>query len=343
VRTEPGPVIEVAAPLDIVEPGLYTPVTEPPAAVPEVVDPSTTAAPAPTEPPATKPATTAKKKAVVAAKPRATSSATAPFTGMGTWVDVFDWSPSYAKGQPVKLGPGAVDAMADNGVQVLYIQTTRADYTGGGDIVDPLVLKQWLARADARGLQVVAWYLPTLTDVGADIRRLKSTATLGSVDGIGIDIESKAVVDHDERSRRLVELSRLARAALAGVPLSAITLPNVVTDVINLNYWPRFPWAAIRPFYDVWQPMSYWTNRKSDSPYRNAELYTRENIERMRTSLGDPNAVVHPIGGIGDRTTTADIQGFVRAMQQTRSIGGSLYDWSTQSTTSYAPMRAARS
>ena len=349
VRTEPGPAIELAAPLDIVEPGLDAPVTEPPAAVPQVVDPSTTDAPETTLPPATKPATkpatTAKKKkaAAVAAKPRATSSVTAPFTGMGTWVDVFDWSPSYAKGQPVKLGPGAVDAMADNGVQVLYIQTTRADYTGGGDIVDPLVLKQWLARADARGLQVVAWYLPTLTDVGADIRRLKSTVTLGSVDGIGIDIESKAVVDHDDRSRRLVELSRLARAALAGMPLSAITLPNVVTDVINLNYWPRFPWAQIRPFYDVWQPMSYWTNRRSDSPYRNAELYTRENIERMRTSLGDPNAVVHPIGGIGDQTTVADIQGFVRAMRQTRSIGGSLYDWSTQSTASYAPMRAARS
>ena len=241
LRTEPGPAIEVAAPLDIVEPSLDTPATEPPAAVPQVVDPSTTDAPATTVPPATKPTTTAKKnRAALAAKPRATSSATAPFTGMGTWVDVFDWSPFYAKGQPVKLGPGAVDAMADNGVQVLYIQTTRADYTGGGDIVDPQVLKQWLARADARGLQVVAWYLPTLSDVGADIRRLKSTATLGSVDGIGIDIESKAVVDHDERSRRLVELSRLARAALAGVPLSAITLPNVVTDVINLNYWPRF-------------------------------------------------------------------------------------------------------
>lgn len=350
VRTEPGPAVEVAAAFDIVEPGVVTPVAEPLATVPTAVDPTTTDAPATTAaPPATKPPTTAKPKAkaavkaVATTKPRATSSATAPFAGMGTWVDVFDWSPSYAKGQPIKLGPGAVDAMADNGVQVLYIQTTRADYTGGGDIVDPPVLQQWLARADARGMKVVAWYLPTLTDVGADLRRLRATAALGSIDGIGIDIESKAVVDHDERSRRLVELSRLTRAALAGVPLSAVTLPNVVTDVINLDYWPRFPWAALRPFYDVWQPMSYWTNRKSDSPYRNAELYTRENIERMRNSLGDPNAVVHPIGGIGDRTTVGDIQGFVRAMRQTGSIGGSLYDWSTQSTSSYAPMREIRS
>ncbi len=270
------------------------------------------------------------------------SASTGPFSGMGTWVDVFDWAPSYAKGKPVKLAPSTVDAMADHGVQALYIQTTRADYAGPGDIVDPLVLDQWLTRAQARGLKVVAWYLPTLTDVAADLRRLKATAQLPTVDGIGVDIESKAVADHDERNRRLVQLSRLARLALAGRSLSAITLPNVVTDVVNVNYWPRFPWAEIRPYYDVWQPMGYWTNRKADSPYRNAELYTRENIERMRAKLGDPDAVVHPIGGIGDETTAADVEGFLRAVRQTRSIGASLYDWDTQRATSYAPMRAAR-
>jgi len=261
---------------------------------------------------------------------------------MGTWVDVFDWSPSYAKGQPVKLAPTAVDAMADQGVQVLYIQTTRADYPGPGDIVDPPVLDQWLGRARLRGVRVVAWYLPTLTDVAADLRRLRATAGLANVAAIGVDIESKAVADPDERSRRLVELSRLTRGALAGRPLSAITLPNVVTDVINLNYWPRFPWAAIKPFYDVWQPMAYWTNRQASSPYRSAELYTRENVDRLRAQLGDPNAVVHPVGGIGDQTTAADIAGFLKAARDTRSVGASLYDWATQSGPSYAAMRAAR-
>ncbi|MEO5679450.1 MAG: hypothetical protein ABIS47_07265 [Acidimicrobiales bacterium] len=316
--------------------------TSAPAAPPTTLAPPTTAPPTS---PAAAPPTTA-RRARVAAKAAAVapglSASTGPFSGMGTWVDVFDWSPTYAKGRPVKLAPGAVDAMADQGVQVLYLQTTRADYAGPGDIVDPAVLQQWLARAQARGLRVVAWYLPTLTDIGADVRRLRATAALGTVDGIGVDIESKAVADHDERSRRLVELSRQARAALAGRPLSAITLPNVVTDVINVNYWPRFPWAQIRPFYDVWQPMSYWTNRTSASPYRNAELYTRENVERMRAMLGDPNAVVSPIGGIGDATTPADVDGYLRAVRQTRSIGASLYDWSTQSASSYGPMRAAR-
>ena len=334
---EPGP-----------EAGLEPPPTDAQAAIAPAPDPTTTATAAPpaaAATPAPKPPVTTAKPARVrppAAGVPVRTASTAPFYGMGTWVDVFDWSPTYAKGAPVKLQPSAVDAMADQGVQVLYLQTTRADYAGPGDIVDPGVLQQWLARAEARKVQVVAWYLPTLTDVAADVRRLKATGRLPTVDGIGVDIESKAVANHDERSRRLVDLSRQARRALAGRPLSAITLPNVVTDVINLEYWPRFPWAEIRPFYDVWQPMAYWTNRRSDSPYRNAELYTRENVERMRAKLGDPNAVVHPIGGIGDETTVADIAGFLKASRETRSVGASLYDWSTQSASSYTPMRAAR-
>ena len=335
-----------APPADVVEPAAVSVPPELPATIAPTVDPPTTTAapPAPPTTPATAPPPTeaAAPAAVLLHRAAGVAASTAPFFGMGTWVDVFDWAPSYAKGKPIKLGPGAVDAMADQGVQVLYIQTTRADYAGPGDIVDPGVLTQWLDRAQARGLLVVAWYLPTLTDVAADLRRLQATAGLRTVDGIGVDIESKAVVNHDERSRRLVELSRLTRSALAGRPLSAITLPNVVTDVLNPNYWPRFPWAEIRPYYDVWQPMGYWTNRQATSPYRNAELYTRENIDRMRAKLGDPNAVVHPIGGIGDATTPADIQGFLRAVRQTGSIGASLYDWGTQSPSSYAPMRAAR-
>lgn len=324
---EPPPADGLAASLPVAE----TPATNPDAA--ETPPASTAPEPTPSASPA---AVTA-----VAGSP-ARSPGTAPFYGMGTWVDVFDWAPSYAKGNPVKLGPSAVDAMAAQGVQVLYLQTTRADYAGPGDIVDPPVLQQWLKRAEAQGLQVVAWYLPTLIDVAADLRRLQATAALRTVDAIGVDIESRAVADPADRSRRLVELSRLARAALAGRPLSAITLPNVVTDVLNLGYWPGFPWAEIKPFYDVWQPMGYWTNRKSDSPYRDAERYTRENIERMRAKLGDPNAVVHPIGGVGDKTTAADVAGFLKAVRETRSVGASLYDWSTQSATSYAPIKAAR-
>lgn len=321
---------------------------------PAPVDPPATVAPPATEvaaPPAP-PTSAAAPKASAATAPRrppARAAVNSPvgrrdtsaYSGMGTWVDVFDWTMKYTKGNP-SLSPAAVDTMADQGVQTLFIQTARADWDGPGDIVEPALLEQWLIRAKARGIRVVPWYLPTNVDNDLDLRRLLASASLPGVTTIGVDIESKAVADHDERSRRMVDLSLRLRAALPDTPISAITLPNVVTDVINPAYWPRFPWLELAPLYDVWQPMSYWTNRKSDSPYRNAETYTRENIERLRTQLNLPDAVVSPAGGIGDQTTVADIEGFRRAIKATGSIGGSLYDWSTQKPDSYAPMRALR-
>ena len=279
------------------------------------------------------------------ARPPVVVDRTAPFRGMGTWVDVFEWAPSYASpaGTVVDLPPTAVDRMAAEGVQVLYLQATRFNNPTGGDIVDPPVLAQWLERAKANDIKVVAWYLPTLTDPAADLRRLKAIAKLPDIAGIGVDIESTAVKDPAVRSARMVELSKAVRAAMPDRPLSAIVLPPVDTDVINLKYWPGFPWQQIKGLYDVWQPMGYWTNRTTASGYRNAERYTRENVQRLRTHLGDPNAAVHPIGGIMNKATPTDVAGFLKAARETGSIGVSLYTWFTQKPETYDLMKAARS
>jgi len=276
-------------------------------------------------------------------KPAAADRA-APFSGMGAWVDVFEWAPSYLPPSKtaVDLPPTAVDRMAAEGVQVLYLQATRYNNPTGGDLVDPAVLAQWLARAKAAGIKVVAWYMPTLTDPAADLRRLRAVAMLPDVAGIGIDIESTKVAEPAVRSARMVELSRAVRAALPDRPLSAIVLPPVDTDVVNLAYWPGFPWQEIRGLYDVWQPMGYWTNRTTSSGYRDAERYTRENVERLRAHLGAPGAVVSPIGGIMNKATAADVTGYLKAVRETRSIGASLYNWSTQKPETYPLMRAAR-
>ena len=290
----------------------------------EAPAPSTTAAPAPTAAPAS-----------------AAASKFGAFKGMGTWVDVFDWSPTYAKGRPPGLGPEAVDVMAAQGVQTIYIQAARADWTGGGDIVDLGTLKHWLDRAKAKNVAIVPWYLPTFKDVHADYRRILAIANLPTVTSFGVDIEDTHGVENDaERSKLLTILSQYVRAALPGKVISAITLPNVVTDIINTSYWPGFPWKQIAPFYDIWQPMSYWTNRTAASGWRDAAKYTGENIRLMRSQLGLPSAPVHPIGGIGDETTAADVVGFHAASKAAGAIGGSLYDWRTQKPESYGPMRA---
>ena len=97
---------------------------------------------------------------------------------------------------------------------------------------------------------MIVWYLPSFEDVNRDLQRLLAIARL-PVEGVAVDIESRHVADAAERSRRLVDLSHRLRASLPGRQIGAIVLPPVVTDVINPNYWPGFPWREIVPDYDV--------------------------------------------------------------------------------------------
>jgi hypothetical protein len=241
-------------------------------------------------------------------------------------VDVYDWSRTYTNGQP-RTAPGDVDRMADAGVQTLFIQASKHD--APGDILEPDLLQAYLDRAHARHISVVAWYLPTLVDTGRDLARLEAIAALRHVDSVAVDIEARNVPDVAERNHRLVELSRALRHALPGRTVGAIVLPPVVLEAISPAYWPAFPYRELASSYDTWMIMGYWTNRKAGTEYRDAYRYTKENVARLRADLGRPDAPVHPIGGIGDRATSADVDGYRRAAAESAAIGGSLYDWRT--------------
>jgi hypothetical protein len=162
------------------------------------------------------------------------------------------------------------------------------------------------------------------------------------VDTIAVDIESLKVRDHAERSRRLLALSSELRSARPDLSLGAIPYPPVVTEVINPNLWPGFPWRELAPLYDVWLPMSYQSDRKESSGYRDAERYTAESIDRMRANLGRPDAPVHTIGGIADRTSPADVEGMLRASVPRGVIGGSLYDYRTTTDGLWPALQAFR-
>jgi len=110
-------------------------------------------------------------------------------------------------------------------------------------------------------------------------------------------------------------------------PIGAIVLEPVLLEVVNVNFWPNFPWRSIAGLYDVWLPMSYWTNRNADSGYKDGFRYTDENIRRLRSNLGDDNALVHAIGGIADTAQAKDYDGFVRAAKQDGAIGWSIYSY----------------
>ena len=304
------------------------PVTLPPVTLPAVTLPPVTLPAPPPSPPPAAPAATAPTEGI------------GPYLGLGTWVDAYDWSHTYSRNGPPAVSPADVDGMADAGVQTLYIQASKHD--APTDVLEPELLQAHIDRAKERGLRVVVWYLPTLVDTGRDLARLKAIARLPRIDGLAVDIEARNVPDVNERNRRLVDLSAALRAALPGRTIAGIVLPPVVMEVINPNFWPAFPYRDIAPFYDVWMTMGYWTNRTSASGYRDAYRYTKENVDRLRNNLGQPDAPVHPIGGIGHRTTPQDIAGYKKAVTAVRGIGGSIYDWDTTAAAHWEHLRPMR-
>ena len=261
----------------------------------------------------------------------------AAFSGVGAWIDVFDWSRTFGGPEPV-VGPDDVTAMADEGVQTLYVQGTRAS---ADDVLEPERLEALLDRADEEGLATVVWYVPSLLDPEADLRRLEALAEL-DVDAVAVDIEARDVPDPAERSRRLVELSEQLREALPDTALGAVPVAPVLLEVVNTDWWPGFPWAELAPHYDAWLPMTYSTERRAASGYRDAERYTTENLLRLRANLDDPEALVHPVGGVADQLAVADVEAHVRAARRGDAVGVSLYDWPTASPQLLAPLAALR-
>ena len=246
-----------------------------------------------------------------------------PYRGLGAWMDVYDWSATFAQHNPA-LGPEAVDQLAAQGVQTLFIQASKWD--SPTDVLEPERLTAFIDRAHHHGIDVVGWYLPTLEDPARDLQRLLAIAAL-PIEGIAVDIEGRNVGDVAERNRRLIDLSAQLRTALPGMTIGAIPLEPVLMEDVNPAYWPGFPWAELAPHYDVWLPMAYWTNRRGG--WRDAYLYTAANIDRVRERIGQPDAPVHALGGIGDTTNPLDLVGFRNAATERGAIGGSIYDFRT--------------
>ena len=268
------------------------------------------------------------------------------YTKLATWVDGFDFGPAYQRnhGAP-PITPKAIDDMAASGVTTLFLQAVRADPRSPGGIVDRARVGEFLIRAHRAGMRVVGWYLPTFVDVSADVAHLRQILDFDVLghrfDGVAVDIEDvDDVKDVADRNQRLIDETRQLRAAAGTTTVGAIVLPPVLTEVVNQGYWPDFPWPELQPFYDVWLPMSYWTFRTSASGYHDGYAYSDESIRRLRNDLGDQSAVVHAIGGVGDKVTIDEIQRFVESLPAARAVGGSIYDWASMTPAARAALAA---
>jgi hypothetical protein len=268
------------------------------------------------------------------------------YAGLGAWMDGFDYGPAYQSGgQTPPLRPTVVDDMAAHGVATVFVQVVRDDPRSPGGVVDRALAAEVLLRAHRRGLRVVGWYLPTFTDVAADLAHLAQIADFSVLghrfDGVAVDIEdTDDVPDVGDRNQRLVDLSTELRAVSGGDTLGAIVLPPVLTEVVNEQFWPDFPWTQLRPLYDVWLPMSYWTFRKASSGYKDGYTYNDESTRRLRADLDEPTALVHAVGGIGDLVTEDDLQRFAQSLADDGAIGGSIYDWNSMTPATRAALQS---
>jgi len=288
--------------------------------------------------------------------PSNTAIGVAAYEGLGAWLDVWDYSPNYSNTGVPPASPDVIDEMAAAGVRTLYLQTVRRDDRTTALTEDPELLAEFIRRAHDNNIAVIGWYLPTWTGPEqADLDRLVAILDFEHdgqrFDGIAVDIEGKpTVAQRADWNQRLITLSRDLRAAAGDRAIGAIVLPPVLLEEVNDQYWPDFPWAEIEPFYDTWMPMAYWSNRKQSSPWANPERYVGGSIERLRVHLGDPDAIVHAIGGIGlsdgpgstgePIAGVDDLAAFEAAIRSTASVGWSIYDWMTISSDGRQQMAA---
>ena len=268
------------------------------------------------------------------------------FRGLGTWVDVYDYGPKFQSSSDARpaVTPASIDDMANLGVKTLYLQAAQDDTRSDGFLADRKLAGDMLRRAHRRGVKVVAWYLPHFATVRRDLHHIEAMYRFQSkgqrFDGIALDLEwTRDVVDATQRNRALRQLAARTRRLVTRVPLGAIVLEPVLLEDINRAYWPNFPWKRLRSFFDVWLPMSYWTNRTESSGWNDGFRYARENIRRVRAHLGTDQAVVHVVGGIADHASPTDSVGFVRAARKAGAIGWSIYDYVTTSSSAWPQLR----
>ena len=252
------------------------------------------------------------------------------FGGLGAWIDVFDFS-----NDPDSLVP-LVRRLKEHGVKTLYLETAR--WKSPRDIAYPVATGAGLDEAKALGIRVVAWYPPYFTDVAKDLRRSVAAVNFRSPEGnrfdaFGPDIEQFGVKDAAERNRRVAEYSRKLRAA-SDIPLAAIVYPPTQLQR-RPGLWPDYPWEVFGRYYDIVMPMAYWTFRTSNP--KAAADYTTRNAMLSRQWTGRPT---HVIGGLAEDANPAEIGAYVKAIIESGSVGGSIYDVRTTTAAQWLELAA---
>ena len=253
------------------------------------------------------------------------------FQGLGTWVDLYDTalyrSPDLVAGR-----------LAARGVRTAWVET--ANDRSVVDVVDPAGLGRLVDALHARGVSVVAWYLPGHDRHARDLRRARAMLTFrtpqgGMFDGVALDIESLRNKNVKQRTARTLDLLTRLRAEAGTTPVAAITYPPRAFER-HLSWWPGFPWTEIARRVDAFVPMLYTGGgfRGYDATYG----YVARSLRLLRNAIGD-TIPVHAAGGVANRMNAEELRAFDDAVLDDGTVTGwSLYDLQTTTPAGWAAM-----
>jgi hypothetical protein len=244
------------------------------------------------------------------------------FGGLGTWIDVYDTGLYRAPN-------GLAARLAARGVETAWIET--ANDRSAADVVDPFGLGAVVDALHARGITVVAWYLPGHDQHARDLRRARAMLSFrtpqgGAFDGVALDVESLRDKNVKRRTTRLLDLLTRLRSEAGSMPVAAITYPPRAFER-HLSWWPGFPWAGIAAQVDAFVPMLYTGGgfKGYDATYG----YVARSLRLLRAAVGS-TIPVHAAGGVANRMTAEELRAFTDAVLDDGSVTGwSLYDLQT--------------
>ena len=283
-------------------------------------------------------------------RPGAAASPSTPTAGLGAWIDVFDWSvhlrphargPAGGRRRPTSTAwpPSACAPSTSSPPATTARRRRRRARPGHG--------------RSSTGPTPTAWRWSAGTcrrwsDPAADRRQHRRRARAAASTGFGIDIESTA---RRRRGRAQPPGRRSSsadlRAAYPGEVLSR-DRPAAGGHRGLRHLLGRLPvgraGALLRRVA---------ADGLLDQPHRSTRAGATPTPTRRPTSTcsarptGRPDAVVHPVGGIGccegptAPTTPADIDAMVQAAAERGALGASIYDYVTTRDDLWGPLQAA--
>ena len=220
----------------------------------------------------------------VVCSPCSAKADAAVFGGLGTWVDIYDGASSPRPS-------GSPRRMAARGVKVVWVET--ANDRAPADVIRPAQLGRLVDALHARGVRVVAWYLPGHVKPGARRAPVAGDAELQDAERARSSTASRSTSSRrgsatPTSARAVPSLSRGGFGRRQGTRRSRSSRSTREGSSAARGTWPRFPWADLAAVTDAFAPMVYTGGAFEgfDATYG----YVTRALRLLRANTGNPTS-----------------------------------------------------